>query len=394
MALPRSVWVCVVALVAAMVGLGLVTPLLRTLSVALDASPSQTLLLVTGYVVVLGVVMPFTSAVSSRFGLKQTMVAALALDVVCGLVASTAHRIDLVIWCRVGWGVGNALFLATVLAAVTQAAGTQLGRAVKLFEAATGFGIAAGPLVGGVLGAVTWRAAFWGAAVMMGLALLLLVAVLPSGDKPPRPESLRAPFVLLKRPRVLAIGIVAVCYNIAFLTMFGFTPFPLHLGALPVGLVYSGWGIGLVLTSMLLAPVLQRRASTTRVLAAALVCLTLVLLAMAWGTGHRAVLIAGVIACGGILGVGNSMVTELAMTGTGADSATASASYNFMRNAIPALAPWVAGRLAEATNDHLPYVMAAVASLAALAVLGMARPLVGEPEPIRIEAVGPRSIAP
>ena len=40
-----------------------------------------------------------------------------------------------------------------------------------LYEAALGLGIAAGPLVGGLLGNISWRGPFFGVAVLMAIAL-------------------------------------------------------------------------------------------------------------------------------------------------------------------------------------------------------------------------------
>ena len=61
---------------------------------------------------------------------------------------------------RAGWGIGNALFIATSLAVIIASASGGFAGAIVLYETALGLGIAVGPLVGGTLGAVSWRGPF------------------------------------------------------------------------------------------------------------------------------------------------------------------------------------------------------------------------------------------
>lgn len=58
---------------------------------------------------------------------------------------------------RGGWGLGNALFVATARSIIVGAAPGDLGNAITLYEAALGLGISSGPLLGAVLGSMSWR---------------------------------------------------------------------------------------------------------------------------------------------------------------------------------------------------------------------------------------------
>src|SRR6202008_3038684 len=85
------------------------------LSRQLNASPSSVELLFTSYLVVTAVAMLVTGGVSSRIGGKRTLVAGLVLIVACSALAGASHSIGEIIGFRAGWGLGNALFIATPL---------------------------------------------------------------------------------------------------------------------------------------------------------------------------------------------------------------------------------------------------------------------------------------
>ena len=79
---PKAVWAVAFACVISFMGIGLVDPILPSLSAKLHATPSQVTLLFTSYLVVTAVAMLITNWVSSRIGAKQTLIAGLILIVV------------------------------------------------------------------------------------------------------------------------------------------------------------------------------------------------------------------------------------------------------------------------------------------------------------------------
>jgi len=103
-------------------GIGLVDPILPALSSQLKASPSGVELLFTSYLVVTAVAMLVTGWVSSRIGGKRTLVAGLILIVAFSALAGSSHSIGQIIGFRAGWGLGNALFIATSLAVIVSGA--------------------------------------------------------------------------------------------------------------------------------------------------------------------------------------------------------------------------------------------------------------------------------
>ena len=47
--------------------------------------------------------------------------------------------------------------------------------AIVLYETALGIGIAAGPLLGGLLGNISWRGPFYGVSALMAIALIATI---------------------------------------------------------------------------------------------------------------------------------------------------------------------------------------------------------------------------
>lgn len=248
----RAVWAVAFACVIAFMGIGLVDPILKPIADELGASPSQVSLLFTSYMAVMGVAMLVTGVVSSRLGAKRTLLLGLALIIVFSALAGASDSIGAIVGFRAGWGLGNALFIATAPSTIVVSATGSVAQAVILFEAALGLGIAMGPIVGGQLGSVSWRAPFFGVAVLMGVALLATAVLLPATPPAQRRTTLADPFRALRHPGLLTIALTALFYNVGFFTLLAFTPFPLDLPAAQVGWVFFGWGLMLAVTAVLL----------------------------------------------------------------------------------------------------------------------------------------------
>lgn len=174
---PKAVWAVAFACVISFMGIGLVDPILPSLSAQLHATPSQVSLLFTSYLVVTAVAMLVTGFVSSRIGAKRTLVAGLVLIVVFSAAAGASGSIDGIVGFRAGWGLGNALFIATSLAVIVGSASGGFAGAIILYETALGIGIAIGPLLGGELGGISWRGPFFGVAVLMTIALIATIVL-------------------------------------------------------------------------------------------------------------------------------------------------------------------------------------------------------------------------
>ncbi|MBF6234377.1 MFS transporter [Nocardia farcinica] len=369
---PKAVWAVAFASVIAFMGIGLVDPILKPIGEQLHASPSQVSLLFTSYMAVTGIAMLVTGVVSSRFGAKKTLLAGLAIIVVFSALAGMSDSIGQIVGFRAGWGLGNALFIATALATIVGAASGGVAKAIILYEAALGIGIAAGPLLGGVLGDISWRGPFFGVAALMAIAFVAIVALLPELPKPAQPTSLAAPFRALRHRGLLIVSITALLYNFGFFTLLAYTPFPLDMGSYAIGFIFFGWGVLLAITSVFAAPRLQRRFGTLPMIATVLGLFALDLAVMAMFAEHKPVLIVGVVLAGAFLGVNNTLITEAVMISAPVERSTASAAYSFVRFAGGAVAPWLAGKLGE-HMVALPFWVGAACTAAAVAVLLLGR---------------------
>jgi predicted MFS family arabinose efflux permease len=366
---PRAVWAVAFACVIAFMGIGLVDPILKPIADQLGASPSQVSLLFTSYMAIMGVAMLVTGVVSSRIGAKRTLLAGLTLIIVFAALAGSSNTVGAIVGFRAGWGLGNALFVATALATIVSAASGSVAQSIILFEAALGIGIASGPIVGGQLGSISWRGPFYGVSVLMLIALVATAFFLPKTPPAPRKTSLADPFRALRYPGLLTIAVTALFYNMGFFTLLAFTPFPLDMSASQVGWVFFGWGVLLAITSVWLAPILQRRWGTVPTVLGALVLFGADLAMMALLTDSKLALVLGVIVAGAFLGVNNTLITEAVMGAAPVERPVASAAYSFVRFSGGAVAPWLAGKLGENVNVHAPFWMGAAAVLIGVVVL-------------------------
>ncbi|MEK6311707.1 MAG: MFS transporter [Curtobacterium sp.] len=383
-----AVWAIAFACVVAFMGIGLVDPILPAIASSLKATAAQTELLFTSYLAVTGVAMFFTSWVSSRIGPKNTLLIGLALIVVFSVLAATSNSVWSIIDFRAGWGLGNALFISTALATIVGAASGGTASAIILYEAALGLGIAIGPLVGGLLGNVSWRGPFFGVTTLMAIAFIAIVTLLKtSGIEKPTPTKLSAPFRALGRPALAALAVTALFYNIGFFVLLAYTPFPLGFGAIGIGFTFFGWGVGLAITSVWVAPMLTARLRRTTVLK---IALPLDLFAAAVVVSSQVGLIICVIIGGLVLGVLNTVLTECVMEATDLPRSVASSAYSAVRFIGGAIAPPVATLLADAIAPSAAYVFAgasvAVAFVVVAATTRVLRRVDDGPESERVEA--------
>ena len=384
---PKAVFAVAFACVVSFMGIGLVDPILPAISHQLHASPSEVTLLFTSYLVVTAVAMLITNWVSSRIGAKKTLIAGLALIVVFSALAGASPSISAIIGFRAGWGVGNALFIATSLAVIVASASGGFAGAIVLYETALGVGIAVGPLLGGTLGEISWRGPFYGVSVLMAIALIATVVLVQPTPKPAYKSSLSAPLRALRHRGLLIMSLTALCYNWGFFTVLGYAPFPMNLSPIKLGLVFTGWGIFVALFAVFGAPRLQASFGIARTMYANLAAFAIVVLVIAFWTTDRAVLIPAVIVSGIFIGVNNTITTQAVMTVSPVEKPVASAAYSFVRFIGGGLAPYAAGRLVLASNIHVPFFIGAGAIVLGIVILSTAHGLLTEAERVQAEQV-------
>jgi len=383
---PKAVFAVAFACVVSFMGIGLVDPILPAISSQLHASPSEVTLLFTSYLVVTAVAMLITNWVSSRIGAKWTLICGLILIVAFAALAGSSGSINEIIGFRAGWGVGNALFIATSLAVIVASASGGFAGAIVLYETALGLGIAVGPLVGGTLGEISWRGPFYGVSVLMAIALIATVVLVEDIPKPAHTTSLTAPFKALRHRGLLTMALTALCYNWGFFTILGYAPFPMELSPIKLGLVFCGWGILVAIFAVFGAPWLQARLGIARTMYVNLSVFALMSLGIAIWTLNKPVLIVLVIASGIVCGVNNTVTTQAVMTVSPVERPVASAAYSFVRFIGGGLAPYVAGRLVVDMNIHVPFYLGAGVIVLGIVILSTGHKLLDQAERVQAAA--------
>lgn len=383
-------WAIAFACAISFMGIGLVDPILPAISAELGATPSETMLLFTSYLFVTGIAMFFTSWVSGRIGVRWTLVGGLVLIVAFAALAGASGSVGEIIGFRAGWGLGNALFISTALAAIVGAASGGSRQAIVLYEAALGVGLAVGPLVGGALGSISWRGPFFGTAVLMAIALLAILILLRTPERTAEERriaraerpSIVAGFRALGNPALLSLAVVAVFYNFGFFVLLAYSPYPMEaaakaagageFGAHELGLVFFGWGVALAIASVLIAPALTRRFGLRPVLFTMLAGLGICLVLLGVLVGSLPGLVTVVVVSGLLLGVMNTALTEAVMEATDLPRNVASSTYSGVRFVGGAVAPAVAGPVAVAWGASAPYWMGAASIAVSIVALGIA----------------------
>ncbi|HWG23606.1 MFS transporter [Actinospica sp.] len=366
---PKAVWAVAFACVISFMGIGLVDPILPSLASRLQASPSQVELLFTSYLVVTAVAMLVTGWVSSRIGAKYTLIAGLVLIVVFSATAGLSGSIGQIIGFRAGWGLGNALFIATSLAVIVGSASGGFAGAIVLYETALGVGIACGPLLGGLLGNISWRGPFFGVSALMLVALVATLILVEPAPRPAHRSSISEPIKALRHRELAITSVAGLLYNWGFFTILGYAPFLMHLSPLRLGGVFCGWGVLVAIFAVFGAPWLKSRFGTARTLYGNMALMAVVSLVIGVFPDNRTAVIVATIASGIFIGNNNTLVTTAVMSIAPVPRPVASATYGFVRFIGGGLAPYAAGQLVEHYNTHVPFILGAVTVAAAGLVL-------------------------
>lgn len=359
---PKAVWAVFFACIIAFMGLGLVDPILPAIADQLHATHSEVTLLFTSYNAVMAVAMLITGAISSRIGIKWTLLSGIVIIAIFSALGGFSNDIWTLVGLRGGWGLGNALFVATSLAAIVSLSNSGTAKAIILYEAAIGLGISVGPLLGGWLGGMSWRGPFLGVATLMVIAFIGLLILMPKSNPQNAVKSrtsLLDPFRALKHRSLLVFGIAAALYNFGFFTLLAYAPFVMGLDEHGLGFVFLGWGILLAVTSVFMAPKLSSLFGTIKSMCMMLILFALLLVVMGIWTSTQWVIIAAVILAGALLGNNNTLITTAVMNAAPVERSTASAAYSFLRFIGGAIAPFMAGKLAEIYNPSVPFIVGA-----------------------------------
>jgi DHA2 family metal-tetracycline-proton antiporter-like MFS transporter len=173
------------ALLVTVVASDMVNLMLPSIGAEFGASEAELAWVVTGFLLMFSVGIPFYGRVSDRVSLRRLFAFALLTYAAGSLICALAPDLLVLVLGRIVTGMGAAAIPVLSIIAVTRLMPAERrGMGIGVVSAAAGIGTAAGPAIGGGIGQLLgWSALFW---LMLAVALVLLPAagrVLP-GEPP------------------------------------------------------------------------------------------------------------------------------------------------------------------------------------------------------------------
>ena len=360
----------------AIAGIAVVDPILPVIGAEIGASTWQIELLFTAYIAVMALGMIPAVLATGRFGYKKILVAGVSLVAVAAVLAALSTTIGQLAALRGLWGLGNAMFFATAMVLLVSLANDREW-VVALFETCVGLGFAVGPLLGGLLGGISWRVPFLVCGVFMVVALLVSVTRLKDPVEKPAPLRVGQVFRLFRKPGFLALSAVTAAYNFCFFVVLGYTPVFLGLDVIPLGLVFTAWGVGLAVGILVVGHRLAHRVGAVQTLGIAIlgVLVALVLLALDLGTAAS---IAVLVLAGVCMGIANANLTDLSLALGDPDRRVTTGAFNLVRWGFAAPAPVIAGLLHPVSPTAPFWVGAGVLVVGVVVFLATAHRMAGE----------------
>jgi EmrB/QacA subfamily drug resistance transporter len=144
---------------------------LPTLVRDLHATTSQLQWIVDAYVMVFAGLLLVAGSLADRLGRKRTFLAGLAAFAAGSAWAAFSGSVGALIAARASMGIGAALIMPSTLSIITDMFrdGAQRQRAIGLWAATSGVGIALGPIIGGLLLAHFW----WGSVFLINVPIAI-----------------------------------------------------------------------------------------------------------------------------------------------------------------------------------------------------------------------------
>ncbi|MBM3330406.1 MFS transporter [candidate division WOR-3 bacterium] len=396
----RSVAILFFGLFVAMMGFGIIIPVLPMYAKSLGATSLHLGMIMATFSFFQFIFAPIWGTVSDRIGRKPVLMIGLVGYMLSHLVNGFASSVAMLFVSRVLGGILSSAVLPTAMAFISDVTGEhERGAGMGIFGAAMGAGVIFGPAIGGSVSHFTnsFQAPFFVAAGLVALLIPLAWAYLPES----LPRERRVTGTREKKPhrlRELANALrseLAIYFVIAFLTSFAaanlegiFAYFSLDrfgFGPREMGLVFTVIGVVSVLMQGLLVGPAINRYGENRLILAGLVgtAIGFILLTQSWNLVSLTVFVALNMAGGSLVRPGlSSAVSKQTDAGQGATMGVVSSFDSLGRIVGPVLAGWLYG-----LHINLPFFFGAgivlVGALIALPAFRHPRPtIVPAPEPV------------
>ncbi|CAG6391337.1 MFS transporter [Streptomyces cocklensis] len=189
---PRTVWTLVLASLGAFLtslDVVVVSTALPTLQDHLHASLADLEWTINGYNLAFACLMLTGAALGDRFGRRNVYVLGVGVFTLSSIACATAGSTSALIAARVVQGAGAAVVLPLTLTLISNAFPLEKrGAAIGIWGAITGLGVAAGPVLGGlIIQDIAWQWIFW-INVPVGLAVMVLCMVMLRDSRGLRPQ--------------------------------------------------------------------------------------------------------------------------------------------------------------------------------------------------------------
>ncbi len=150
---------------------------LPKLSIAFNMSTATLQWLVTGYMLIIGIIMPLSSIISKWFSTRKIIIFALLVFILGSVLSAMAPSFALLLTGRMIQGIGTGLILPLMFAVAMQIFPPQkLGAVNGSMALVIMFAPAIGPtLTGLILGIANWRWIFWSFIPLLVIALIFAV---------------------------------------------------------------------------------------------------------------------------------------------------------------------------------------------------------------------------
>jgi MFS family permease len=340
-------------------GGAMLVALIPNVADGLDASLTQVAAAITAYMVPFALVQLVSGTVAERLGPRRVVRGGYIAFGLAAVACALAPDIWLFLGARAAMGAANAFLSPILLAALSEVAAPEvLGRTVGTFAAAQTAGLMLAPILGGLLGEISWRLAFVLVAAVSGV-LALPKQTLGAAERQTG-SSVRASLRSLLNRWIALLAAQATLGYLGFtaigfvLVLVGAEDFGLGSGAR--GLLIAGYGIGGILLGRYAGSVVDRAGRPATALAGAIACTAgVVCLVFAPGPWSLGLLFFGVGCAGTFVWAG---LNTIAVESFPENRAGATSAYSAFKFAGVAIAPLVYVPLFH-VDTRLPFVLAA-----------------------------------
>jgi EmrB/QacA subfamily drug resistance transporter len=183
----RILAVLVLALLVTSIDHTIINVAMPQLVEGLDASAADLQWVVASYTIVFAGLLLTAGSLGDRFGRRHALAAGLATFLAGSVASALATSTTALIVGRGVMGLGGALIMPTTLSIVVNVFGDprERAKAIAVWTAAAGLGIALGPIAGGILMRhFSWSSVFWINVPLLVAALIGTVHLIPDSRNP------------------------------------------------------------------------------------------------------------------------------------------------------------------------------------------------------------------